>query len=111
MGLVWERWIGFRRGREEKGEEEARFSEGGLLDFFIREEWAAVNLKLIAVALRVDGGVVRRKRVSELEFGSLHMTTPKRFRYRLSIDLSPIYGCFTTQPSRLAASLSVLKVC
>ena len=49
---MFERWTGFRRGKEEKGkEEEFRFRFGRLLDFPMRLEWAAVNLKLIAGGL------------------------------------------------------------
>ena len=47
-GFVFERGRGLRRGRVEKGEdEEFRFSVAGLEGFFMRLEWAAVNLKLM----------------------------------------------------------------
>lgn len=48
-GFEADLWTGFRRGRAEKEEEldELRLKDGGLLDFFIRLEWAAENLKLI----------------------------------------------------------------
>lgn len=49
LGLEADLWIGFRRGREEKGEdEEFRFRFGGFVDFLMRLECAAENLKLIA---------------------------------------------------------------
>lgn len=40
--------MGLRRGRVVKGDEALRVKVGGLLDFFMRLEWAAENLKLIA---------------------------------------------------------------
>ena len=51
-GRVFEREIGFRRGREEKDEERERDREGGLVDFLMREEWAAENLKFIVHAVK-----------------------------------------------------------
>lgn len=49
-GLVFDRFKGLLRGREEKAvfvEEDARLNVGGFVDFLMRLECAAENLKLI----------------------------------------------------------------